>query len=208
MIWVTGIGPGNPDLVLPAARAAMVKAEVVIGSRRQLATIPEEAKGKRMVLPKFKQLKAYLEENLDREVCLLASGDPMFFGVGSWVGHQFPPGSYRIVPGISSATYLFSRLGLSMNDCYFTSSHGRVPDWDRVQGLDKVCLVTDEKIGPYQLAQKLLDTGDPDQARKLIYIGEDLSYPQEKISRYSLENVPDREYGQNVVILMDGKLQG
>ena len=50
----------------------------------------------------------WIAERLDRRIVILASGDPMFFGIGKRISETFAPEQVQIVPGISSVQYLCS----------------------------------------------------------------------------------------------------
>lgn len=196
MITVLGIGPGSPDLMLRGTDKVVAQADLVIGSRRQLAgfDIPSE---KQLELPKLEILKKLLVEQYDQNVVLLASGDPLLYGIGSWTLRQFGSDHVKVVPGISSIQYMFHQVGLAMNDAYFTSSHGRIPDFDFLLAHQTVGMVTDKKIGPYQIAQEVLNR----HQHRTIYVGEQLSYPEERISQLRPEQVENKKYNMNVVII-------
>jgi cobalt-precorrin-7 (C5)-methyltransferase len=109
-----------------------------------------------------------------------------------------PPASWQIVPGISSVQYLFSRIGLDMNDLYVTSSHGKQPDFDFLFSMPKVAMVTDQLIGPRQIADALQARG----LSRTLYIGENLSYPDERIHCLRPADVAS-QYAMNVVVILD-----
>lgn len=197
MITVLGIGPGDQGLRLAGTEKYLRQADVVIGSSRQLATFPDVPAAKRLPLPHLPELKEYLTANSNRNIVLLASGDPLLYGIGTWVTKNFGDQQVRIVPGISSIQYMFHQVQLSMNDCYLTSSHGRRPDFDFLLRHDKVGMVTDQKLGPFQIAQEIRKRGQ----HRIIYIGENLSYPNERIEKQCETTVEDRQYGMNVVII-------
>ncbi len=197
MITVLGIGPGAPNLQLIKSRQVLTTAQVVIGSPRQLSLFPDVASDKKMILPHLPQLKIFLQKNQTKSVVLLASGDPLLYGIGKWIQTVLPADQICIIPGISSIQYFFNKLHLSMNDCYLTSSHGKNPNFDFLLLHDKVAMVTDQRWGPFQIAQAILSR----QQQRRLYIGENLSYPTEKISVYAAAAVPDRHYEMNVVII-------
>ena len=200
MITVLGIGPGNDCLLLNTAMTHIETADSVIGSRRQLEIVPEHFKGEKLILPKkLGDLENYLLEHLSRQIVVLASGDPLLYGIGNWIGTKFSSEHYQIIPGISAIHYMFSQLRLSMNDTYFTSSHGKLPNYELIFSLPKVGMVTDSKIVPYQLAKELSERG----IHKTIYVGENLSYPNERIRKFNELSVPDEQFEMNVVVLVD-----
>jgi cobalt-precorrin-7 (C5)-methyltransferase len=85
-----------------------------------------------------------------------------------------------------------------MNDLYITSSHGKQPDFDFIFQHDKVAMVTDKVVGPFQIAQEIQQRG---LSRTLI-VGENLSYPDERLHFLQPEQVqPD--YDMNVVVILN-----
>lgn len=196
MITVLGIGPGNSYLMLAGTQRYLEDATLVIGSERQLSLFPQVA-DKQVVLPKLSVLQELLTTRLEDNVVLLASGDPLLYGIGNWAFRQFGRARVQIVPGISSVQYMFNQVGMSMNDVYLTSSHGRMPDFDFLLLHDTIGMVTDEKIGPYQIAREIVRRG----LKRRIIVGEMLSYPEETITTYTAETVEKRDYQMNVVII-------
>ena len=118
--------------------------------------------------------------------------------IGKRIAESLPPTSWQIVPGISSVQYLFSRIGLDMNDLYVTSSHGKQPDFDFLFSMPKVAMVTDQLIGPRQIADALQARG----LSRTLYIGENLSYPDERIHCLRPADVAP-QYAMNVVVILD-----
>lgn len=196
MITVLGIGPGNKELMTIGVDKYLEEAEIVIGSKRQLSIFPT-IRERGVLLPKLNKLKLYLRDNINKKIVLLASGDPLLYGIGNWITQQFPQEKVHIVPAISSIQYFFHQLRLSMNDVYLTSSHGRITDFDFLLSHKTIGMVTDKIIGPYEIAQAIKERGQHRQ----IYIGEMLSYPEEKISVKTELTVERREYLMNVVII-------
>lgn len=199
MITVLGIGPGDCKLCLLGTETYLKQADTVIGSPRQLALFPGIPQEKQLRLPRLTALKEYLVQNKTRSIVLLASGDPLLYGIGTWVTKNFSKQQIQIIPGVSSIQYMFHCLHLSMNDCYLTSSHGRQPDFDFLLRHDKVGMVTDTQLGPYEISKEIKKRG----LHRIIYVGENLSYPDEQISRFDESNVERREYGMNVVIIIN-----
>ncbi|HWS38692.1 MAG TPA: SAM-dependent methyltransferase, partial [Actinoplanes sp.] len=84
-VTVIGIGAGGwPDLS-GAAQRALVEAEVVLGGSRQLGLLPAEVAGRRVRWPSplVPALPGLFEAERGNRVCVLASGDPMFHGIGT-----------------------------------------------------------------------------------------------------------------------------
>lgn len=201
MITVVGIGPGGTqDYLFDRAKDAIAAAELIIGSKRQLKIVPANKINKCRQLPRnLDDLAVFLTDHQNEEIVLLASGDPLTYGIGKWLTKRFSSEKLTILPGISSLHYLFNRLNIPMEDCFMTSSHGRIPDFSLLFKLPKVGIVTDKVNGPYQLAQEAVRRG----SKTIFYIGENLSYSDEKISCYKACEVPDEDYQMNAVVMIN-----
>ncbi len=116
----------NLSALSPAAHHALSSAALVVGARRHLATVAELTTDSERV-----ELACNLSNSLDAiaahrgPVCVLASGDPGFFGIGRLLGQRFGPGRLRVHPQPSAVSEAFARLGLSWDDATVVSAHGR-----------------------------------------------------------------------------------
>ncbi|CFQ30240.1 MULTISPECIES: cobalt-precorrin-7 (C(5))-methyltransferase [Yersinia] len=198
MITVVGIGPGDTKHLTPSARQAIDQAEVLVGGRRHLATFSGDGRETRVLDADLLGLLEWLDSNKQRAIVVLASGDPLLFGIGKLLAANFSADQLHIVPGISAIQYLCASVALDMNDLFLTSSHGREPDFDWIFQHDKVAMVTDAIIGPRAIADALQQRG---LVRSLI-IGENLSQPNERIHRLSVDQVAAR-YDMNVVVILN-----
>ncbi len=198
MIYVVGTGPGRRDLITVAGENLIAKADILVGWPRLLSAF-DDFKGKRIELAgSIEGTLATLEEFKDQNVVVLASGDPMLFGIGKRISEHFELSQRKCVPGISSIQMLFSEVGVDMNDLYITSSHGKQPDFEFLFLHKKIALVTDKILGPYEIAQEAIKRN----INCSIIVGENLGYPEQKISVLQPEQV-QREYEMNVVVVMN-----
>ncbi|WP_410015125.1 cobalt-precorrin-7 (C(5))-methyltransferase [Sodalis sp. C49] len=195
---VVGLGPGDGRYLTPGARRLIDQCSVLIGSPRQLACFPGFQGEKRSFGPSLEALAAWLDAHPDVDTVVLASGDPLLYGIGDYLSRRMGAENLHIEPGISAVQYLFSRLRMAMNDVYLTSSHGRAPDFDFLLLHPRVAMVTDERIGPYEIAREILARERP----RVMIIGENLSYPDERIHRLPPAQVA-RHYAMNVVVILD-----
>ena len=198
MISVIGMGPGDARLRTQAAQALIAQADILVGWARLLADFPDFQGEKRVLNADIDGLIDWLQSKTEQNIVVLASGDPLLFGIGKRITERLPKQSCQIISGISSIQYLFARVQLDMNDLYITSSHGKQPDFDFIFQHDKVAMVTDKVVGPFQIAQEILQRG---LSRTLI-VGENLSYPDERLHFLQPEQVqPD--YDMNVVVILN-----
>jgi precorrin-6Y C5,15-methyltransferase (decarboxylating) len=125
--WLTvvGIGEDGIDGLSPAARALLAQAELVVGGRRHLALAGDLAAQAVAWPSPIERALDVIEARRGRPVCVLASGDPFFFGVGSMLMRRFSPGETLCIPAPSAFALAAARLGWSQQDCVTLSLHGR-----------------------------------------------------------------------------------
>ena len=171
MINIIGLGPGNTGYITKLGEKIIYSSDVVIGGRRNLESI-EDFKGEKIVLStNLKEILEYIQNNLDKNISVIASGDPSIYGIGKYLSNNIEHKHLNIVSGISSLQYIFSRIFVDMNDVYITSSHGKVPDFDYILSHKKVCMVTDSKIGPHEISREIQKRN----LKKTVVVGENLS---------------------------------
>ncbi len=125
--WLSIIGIGEDGLegLSFDARARLSQAALVVGGARHLGLIGDTP-AERIVwpLPPQDAFPAILARR-GEPVCVLASGDPFFFGIGSLVAQVVPPGEIVCLPQPSAFSLAASRLGWALQHCALISLHGR-----------------------------------------------------------------------------------
>jgi precorrin-6Y C5,15-methyltransferase (decarboxylating) len=111
---VVGIGDGGLASLSATARAVVEAGEILVGGERHLEMVPDHP-GERL------RWRSPLEATLDdlealrgRRVVILASGDPMWFGVGELLLRRFDPSELRVLPAPSAFSLVCGRLGWSL----------------------------------------------------------------------------------------------
>ena len=225
MVYVVGVGPGSGLYLTRAAEEIIDKAQLLIGGTRNIEFIRtslglKDGQDTFVLGSDLASMMDQIEKNLDKDIVVLASGDPSIYGIADYINRtmsrQEDPATETnripsqrdsiqdkenlvIVPGISSIQYAFSVFKIPMNDLYITSSHGRQPDYDFIFMHDKLALVTDSKIGPRQIAQEVKDRG----LDYSFYVGENLSYHNQRLTVGSADDILARDsYGMCLVILI------
>ena len=225
MVYVVGVGPGSGLYLTRAAEEIIDKAQLLIGGTRNIEFIRtslglKEGQDTLVLGSDLASMMDQIEKNLDKDIVVLASGDPSIYGIADYINRtmsrQEDPATETnripsqrdsiqdkenlvIVPGISSIQYAFSVFKIPMNDLYITSSHGRQPDYDFIFMHDKLALVTDSKIGPRQITQEVKDRG----LDYSFYVGENLSYHNQRLTVGSADDILARDsYGMCLVILI------
>jgi precorrin-6B C5,15-methyltransferase / cobalt-precorrin-6B C5,C15-methyltransferase len=113
IVTVVGIGADGWDGLSPAARSAVSAADVLMGSARQLALVPAGVAVERVAWPSplSEALPGLLDEHRGRRVCVLASGDPTFHGIGTTLTRLLGADAVRVIPQPSSVSLACARLG-------------------------------------------------------------------------------------------------
>ncbi|WP_240197431.1 precorrin-6y C5,15-methyltransferase (decarboxylating) subunit CbiE, partial [Nonomuraea lactucae] len=128
VVTVVGVGADGWAGLAAASRRAVEAAEVLMGGPRQLDLVPPSA-AERVTWPSplLPALPALMEAYADREVCVLASGDPMFYGIGSTLVRLLGAGRVRVLPHLSSLSLACARLGWPVEEAEVVSLVGRSP---------------------------------------------------------------------------------
>ena len=200
MINVIGLGPGNTDYITKLGEKLIQNSDVVIGGKRNLESIVDFEGEKIEISSNLKEIVEYINNNKHKQISVIASGDPLIYGIGRYLSKNIDKEDLNIVSGISSLQYIFSKVHIDMYDLYITSSHGKTPDFDYVLSHKKVCMVTDKIIGPKEICKQILDRN----LEKTIVVGENLSYDNERITIGSPEDILNLEdFDMCVVVILD-----
>lgn len=200
MINVIGLGPGNTDYITKLGEKLIQNSDVVIGGKRNLESIVDFEGEKIEISSNLKEIVEYINNNKHKQISVIASGDPLIYGIGRYLSKNIDKEDLNIVSGISSLQYIFSKVHIDMNDLYITSSHGKTPDFDYVLSHKKVCMVTDKIIGPKEICKQILDRN----LEKTIVVGANLSYDNERITIGSPEDILKLEdFDMCVVVILD-----
>ncbi|RRV42308.1 precorrin-6y C5,15-methyltransferase (decarboxylating) subunit CbiE [Pseudomonas sp. o96-267] len=124
--WLTlvGIGEDGYPGLGKAARRALLAATRIVGAPRQLALLPPCISGEREVWPSPFDLQPLLARR-GEAVCVLASGDPMFYGVGASLARQVSADELQVLPAPSSVSLAAARLGWPLQEAEVVSLVGR-----------------------------------------------------------------------------------
>ncbi|SAK90533.1 precorrin-6Y C5,15-methyltransferase [Caballeronia fortuita] len=127
--WLTVVGIGEDGWhgLSRVARRALLDAQSIHGGERHLALLPARIAGRRVPWPKPFSLDAVLAGRGDGKtrICVLASGDPMCFGVGATLAREVADGEMRVIPAPSSLSLAAARLRWALQDAVCVSLVGR-----------------------------------------------------------------------------------
>lgn len=126
-VTVTGIGADGWAGLSSRSRAVIESAGVIAGGWRQLALLPETVPGQRVTLPSplHPGLSELVEKHSGDALVVLASGDPMFYGIGATLVRLLGASRVRVLPHPSSVSLAAARLGWPLDDTDVVSLVGR-----------------------------------------------------------------------------------
>jgi precorrin-6B C5,15-methyltransferase / cobalt-precorrin-6B C5,C15-methyltransferase len=126
---IVGIGEGGWAELSALARNLIESAELVVGGERHLAMLPKAIKARRSTWAT--PLRLTVEEivsNRGRPVAVLATGDPMHYGIGVTLARAVAMDEILMLPAVSAFTLAASRLGWPVAECECLTLHGRPLD--------------------------------------------------------------------------------
>ncbi|RCK28211.1 precorrin-6Y C5,15-methyltransferase [Thalassospira profundimaris] len=181
-ITVIGIGEDGYDGLSPIARKIIENANIIFGGTRHIAMLPgsNTATQNKWITP-FEANLPLIEDCLDQNPVVLASGDPMYFGVGNTLIKYFGPEPIYAIPSPSSISLAASRLGWPLAECDVITLHGRDPETLRahLRPHGKLIALSADGSTPALVAVMLCEAGF-DQSR--MSVCERLGGPEERIT--------------------------
>jgi precorrin-6Y C5,15-methyltransferase (decarboxylating) len=183
---IIGLGEDGLDGLSPAARSLLAQACLVVGGKRHLA-LAGDFPGERLAWPSPPE--AAFPEILSRRgqpVCVLASGDPFFYGIGSLLTQHVAAEEMRCLPSPSAFSLAASKLGWAQQDCALLTLHGRpleriIP---QLQPGARILALSWDGTTPAKLAALLTARG---MGRTVMTVLENIGGPSERIRKSSAD---------------------
>lgn len=178
---IVGIGEDGAEGLSPVARGLIADAEIVFGGKRHLELAKGIIRGVARPWPSpFDGAIPEVLKHRGRSVCVLASGDPNWFGVGSLLAKHVDATEMLSVPSPSAFSLAAARLGWPLPEVTVVSLHGRQMDLIRphLHPGARVLALTSDGEGPAALAKLLAETGFGSSRLTVL---EALGGPREKI---------------------------
>ena len=204
-VTIIGAGPGNPDLLSRAALDAIDIADVVIGAHRALVGIDVPPDVVRCELVKTADIVVALTDAASwQRVVVVMTGDVGLFSGARRLVEALSGNAQvdvRVIPGISSASYLAARLARPWQDWRFASAHGVACDIvAEAERAGELFLATSGGEDPSRLSGELVLAGFGD-AR--VTVAERLSYPDERITCATASEITGQTFDDLNVMLID-----
>ncbi|TIP14654.1 precorrin-6y C5,15-methyltransferase (decarboxylating) subunit CbiE [Mesorhizobium sp.] len=162
--WLTVVGIGEDGVagLGDEAKRLIAEAEFVFGGTRHLALVASLAKGEARAWPTpFDTEMRDVLALAGRRVCVLASGDPFFHGVGVTLARKVAVESMLVIPAPSAMSLAAARLGWALQDIETISLHGRPLDLIRplLHPGSRILALTSDGDAPAAVARLLTEVG-------------------------------------------------
>ena len=201
-IHVIGAGIAGHEGFTPHALELINRCELLFGAERLLGLFPDFP-GEKFALDdsSMAEMVARLQ-NYDGRAVVLASGDPLFFGLGRYLLRNLTGELIEFLPNVTSVQYAFAKIREPWDDSVFVSAHGRpIKDVvDRIVANDKAAVLTDEINTPGAIGRELLSRR---RSGYKAYLCENLGTDAEKIRVTDVKGLLELDVARlNVLILL------
>ena len=201
---VIGMGADGPGGLAREALDHLATARVLAGGRRHLAFFEAWAGETIVIDADVDRLIRRLHEVFRRaKTVVLASGDPLFHGIGRALLKAFPRDELVFLPHVSSIQLAFARIKETWDDARVVSLHGRplksiLPTLEARE--PKIAVLTDAENHPGAIAGMLVTLGLGNDYE--VCICENLGGPDERVTRWPADVAMGQTFSPlNVVIL-------
>ncbi|NUQ61288.1 MAG: precorrin-6y C5,15-methyltransferase (decarboxylating) subunit CbiE [Pirellulales bacterium] len=201
-IHVIGIGEDGLGGLTETARRLIEEADLILGENHCLALVPESRAERFVVGTNFEEGLRRLEDASTRNAVVLASGDPLFYGVARFLCDRLGKDRFEVIPHVSSMQLAFARVKESWEEAFLTNlaSHGVESVLEPIRTAEKVGLFTSDSYPPSAVARILLEHG---LDYFTAYVCENLGSPDERVTRGELSEIAEQEFSPlNVMILV------
>ena len=205
-VFIAGIGPGSEALQTQEVRAAIERADCLIGARRMLDAV---ARPQQLTIDAIapEAIASHIAQHPECGVfCVVMSGDTGFYSGTKKLLPLLKACRVQVLPGLSSMSYLCARLGVSYEDAVPVSLHGRDFDIAREgRRRRKVFTLVGGDGGMQALCERLTQAG---LGHVRIAVGERLSYPDEAITRGTAQELRSHTFDKLSAALIENDTPG
>ncbi len=217
-ITIAGIGPGGWSELTGGAKKIFLSADVVIGAGRMLDDLRRgSGNPPKIYIEEYRPelIAEYVSEDLqkhpEKRFFIAVSGDSGFFSGSAGIRSALENSgaAVRVLPGISSLSYLCAKAGVSWQDAVCVSAHGRdVNIASEVRRNPKTFVLTGGNAAA--LLKRLVDFG---LGGVTVIAGERLSYEDERITVGSAQKLAETAFAAfdgltSLLIINDDARQG
>jgi precorrin-6B C5,15-methyltransferase / cobalt-precorrin-6B C5,C15-methyltransferase len=199
--WLTIVGMGEDGWEGLSNRARLIikSTDVIVGAKRLLAYLPKTKAEIHDWPQPFSAVVEQIKPLTGRNTVILATGDPMNFGVTRKLLEFIPFEEMTIIPQVSSFSLAAARMGWSLPDCDCFTIHGRpaanVETF--IQPNARLIILTEDGTSVAEVCRRLIGRGFEEST---ITVLENMGGDAERISNFSANSSPNLDWSPlNVV---------
>ena len=189
--WLSIIGMGEDGHagLSAAAKLALEKAEIIIGSERLHALLPKQKAETHLWPQPFATAYTQVKSFAGRNTVLLATGDPMNFGVARKLFELLPHDEIKVIPHLSAFSLAAAKLGWSIPDCDCLTIHGRPAANIEafIQPDVKLLVLTQDETSIAEVCRRLIAR---DFGKSSVTVLENLGGNKERITHFIADQNP------------------
>lgn len=204
MKQVAVIGMGlSPEDLTERHRQIIRAADILVGGKRLLDYFQDSTARKYAIDKNILEAVDFIKDQMRTQtVVVLASGDPLFFGIGSILINALGSENVEIYPNISSVAAAFARIKESWSNVRVVSLHGRKSERELWHALDEnnvVAVFTDPSRNPAWIAKRL---GEEKLADIALCVFESLGTAEERFNWYNPAQAAEMNFAEpNLVVI-------
>jgi precorrin-6Y C5,15-methyltransferase (decarboxylating) len=201
-VKIIGIGLTSDDIT-PKQERIIETADFLIGGTELLKIFKSLNVKKLEIKNNLSLIVETIRKNMDSSnIVVLASGDPLFFGIGAYLVKKIGKKNVKIFSNVSSIAKAFAKINESWHDAHLLSLHGKRSEniSPLFSGKKKFGVLTDKKKDPVWIAKKIIDKKEKGFSMCVL---EKLGTIQEKVTWFNdLSKVEKTKFlFPNIVIL-------
>jgi precorrin-6Y C5,15-methyltransferase (decarboxylating) len=193
--WLTiiGMGEDGTEGLSARAKAKLAGAEVIVGSSRLLGFLPTTRAELHEWPQPFSAVIERIKPLRGRQTVVLATGDPMNYGVARKLMDFVPFAEMEVVPHLSAFSLAAARMGWSLPDCDTLTLHGRdAANLEAfIQPNARLLVLTADATTIPEVARRLAARGF---GKSTITVLENMGGPREKRSSFVADTVPSTAF--------------
>lgn len=199
-ITVLGLGLGDPGTLTKAAEDACRAADLIVGARRVTEALSRFGKPVKNAVA-AKEIETILRTAPAENIVVAMSGDTGFYsGTKSLLPLVWDLGPV-VLPGISSIACFAAKAGTSWDDALLLSAHGRPCNYvTKIRRSPKTILLVGGDRGVQDLLTALVDNG---LGHLFVTVGENLSYPEERLTRGTARELAEQSFASLSLVLVE-----
>lgn len=201
-IQIIGVGDDGTAGLTAAGRRLIAEAELLVGAEAALAAV-DDAPGRRLAIGRDLDAAATaIASAKEKKIVVLASGDPLFYGVARYLCDRLGKDRFEVVPHVSTMQLAFARVKESWDEAFLTDLANHPLDYvlEKLRTADKAGLFTTEEAPPGVVAAALV-AGGVDYFT--VYVCENLGGRDERVSQGTLAEIAELTFNPlNVMILI------